>query len=135
MEEQDRAIASLFGISVVQFFVLGFLFLALLHGQRDLTVLALLVLVMISGARLWTWKSLSRLKCHLTVDKRKIFPGEKIILRISVENAKLLPIWVRVSVAARGLADPSTSEWGLTKDSILLWHQRAYFEWELTAER
>ena len=73
----------------------GLLFIALLYGQRDLAVLTLLVLGIAGGARLWTRMSLSGIRCHSTVDKQKVFPGEKLTLRISAENEKFLPIWLR----------------------------------------
>lgn len=135
MEGQDRGVPSLFTITLIQFFVGALLFIALLYGQRDLTVLTLLVLGVISGARLWARMSLSGVKCHLMLDKRKVFPGEKLTLRISAENAKLLPIWLEMKVPIGSLLQRSSGERVLTKESSLLWYQRTHFEWDLTAER
>jgi uncharacterized protein (DUF58 family) len=135
MEGQDRGVPSLFTITLIQFFVGTLLFIALLYGQRDLTVLTLLVLGVISGARLWARMSLSGVKCHLMLDKRKVFPGEKLTLRISAENAKLLPIWLEMKVPIGSLLQRSSGERVLTKESSLLWYQRTHFEWDLTAER
>jgi len=135
MEGQDRGVPSLFTITLIQFFVGTLLFIALLYGQRDLTVLTLLVLGVISGARLWARMSLSGIKYRLKVDKQKVFPGEKLTLKLSAENAKLLPIWLEMKVPIGSLLQHSSGERVLTKESSLLWYQRTHFEWDLTAER
>jgi len=135
MEGQDRGVPSLFTITLIQFFVGALLFIALLYGQRDLTVLTLLVLGVISGARLWARMSLSGIKYRLRIDKQKVFPGEKLTLKLSAENAKLLPIWLEMKVPIGSLLQRSSGERVLTKESSLLWYQRTHFEWDLTAER
>jgi uncharacterized protein (DUF58 family) len=135
MEGQDRGVPSIFVIPLMQFFVGLLLFIALLYGLRDLTVLAFLILGLAAGAKLWTRMSLSGIKSHSMVDKSKVFPGEKITLRISAENEKFLPIWLQIKVPVNGSLHPSTGETTLTKESSLLWYQRAYFQWELIAQR
>jgi hypothetical protein len=82
MEQQDRGVPTIFVLLLMQFFVGLLLFIALLHGQRDLIVLSLLVLGLVFGAKLWTRISLSGIKSHSTVTKRKVFPGEKLALGI-----------------------------------------------------
>ncbi len=135
MEGQDRGVPSLFTITLIQFFVGVLLFIALIYGHRDLTVLTLLVLGVISGARLWARMSLSGLKYHLWVDKQKVFPGENLTIKLSAENAKLLPIWLEIKVYIGSLLQWSSGERLLTKEGSLLWYQRTHFQWELTAER
>lgn len=135
MEGQDRGVPSLFSITLIQFFVGILLFVALLYGYRDLIVLTLLVLGVTSGARLWARMSLSNLKYHLSVDKQKVFPGENLTIKLSAENAKLLPIWLEMKVYIGSLLRYSSGERALTKESSLLWYQRTRFQWELTAER
>src|SRR5512136_1652946 len=68
METQERGVPTVFVIPLIQFFVGCILFVALLYGQRDLVILTLLVLALVSGVRLWTRISLSGLRCHSTVD-------------------------------------------------------------------
>jgi uncharacterized protein (DUF58 family) len=135
METQDRGVPTLFVIPLIQFFVGCLFFIALLYGQRDLAILTLLVLGLVGGVRLWTWISLSGLRCRSTVDKQKLFPDEKLAFTITAENKKLLPIWFHVMVPVRGLKDLSAPEKTLSKESSLLWFQRARFLWELTAQR
>jgi uncharacterized protein (DUF58 family) len=126
---------TLFIIPLVQFFVGIILFIALLHGQRDLTVLALLVLGATIGARLWSRLSLSGVRCSSIVDKHKVFPGESLALHVSVQNAKFLPVWLRMSVPIDSALDPSLGERTFTSESGLLWYQRARFNWGLVARR
>jgi uncharacterized protein (DUF58 family) len=90
---------------------------------------------MVFGAKLWTRISLSGIKSHSMVDKQKVFPGEKLTLRISAENKKFLPVWLQVNVPLDGPLGLSSDETTLTKEGGLLWYQRAYFQWELTAKR
>jgi len=59
MEGQDRGVPTIFVIPLMQFFVGLLLFIALLNGLRDLTILTLLVLGMGFGAKLWARISLS----------------------------------------------------------------------------
>jgi uncharacterized protein (DUF58 family) len=135
MEEQDRPVPSVFIIPMMQLFLGVLLFIALLYGLRDLIVLALLVLGMLGAARLWTRMSLSGIEFESTVDKRKVFPGEKLTLGLSVENKKFLPIWLRINVpVSRSLHDTS-ADTTLTRESSLLWYQNASFQWEFIAKR
>ena len=135
MESQERGVPTVFVIPLIQFFVGCLLFIALLYGQRDLVILTLLVLGLVGGVRLWTRISLSGLKCRSAVDKQKLFPDEKLTLRIYAENKKFLPIWLQVIIPVRGLIHLPTREKILRKESSLLWFQRARFLWELTAQR
>lgn len=126
--------ASVFTLTVIQVIVAVLLFVALLNGQRDLTVLSLLVLGVLGGARLWARFSQARLQCHLKIDRRRVFPNEPVTLTISAENAKLLPIWLHVEVPIGTLAH-SSDEQTLTKETSLLWYQRTQFRWELLAAK
>jgi uncharacterized protein (DUF58 family) len=135
MEVPDRGVPTLFIIPPIQCLVGILLFIALLYGQRDLIVLTLLVLAVMGGARLWARMSLSGVQYRLRVDKQKVFPGEQFTLRITAENAKLLPIWLEMKIPIGSLLQHSSGERVLTKESSLLWYQKTDFQWNLTAER
>jgi uncharacterized protein (DUF58 family) len=135
MEEKDRGGPSLFAIPLILFFVGLLLFIALLVGQRDLTILSILVLSMAAGARLWTRVSLSGIECHSQVDRRKLFPGEKLTLSISVENSKFLPVGIQMEIPVDDPLHSSSNDKILKDEGSLLWHQRVHFAWELTAQR
>ena len=135
MEGQDRGVPTIFVIPLMQFFVGLLLFIALLNGLRDLAVLTLLVLGLVFGTKLWSRISLSGIKSHSTLNKQKVFPGEKLTLKISAENKKFLPVWLQMQVPVIGPIYPCSGEATLTKEDSLLWYQRTHFEWELTARR
>jgi len=135
MKPQDRGVPSLFVIPLAQVISGLFLFVALIHGERDLILWALLVLGLMAGAKLWAGISLSGIRCHSSVDKQRAFPDEKLTLRISAENHKFLPVWLQVSVPVGGLLSSSSPDRTLTKETRLLWYQRAHLQWELTAHR
>jgi uncharacterized protein (DUF58 family) len=135
MKPQDQGVPSIFVIPFVQVILGLLLFVALFYSERYLAVWALLVLGLVAGTKQWARISLSGIKCDSTMDKERAFPDEKLTLRISAENRKLLPVWLQVNVPAGGLLLPSSAERTLTKETRLLWYQRAHFQWELTAQR
>lgn len=137
MKPEDRGIPSVFVIPLAQVISGVLLFVALIHGERNLTLWALLVLGLAAGAKLWAGISLSGIRCHSSVDKQRAFPDEKLTLRISAENHKFFPVWLQVNVPVGGLlsSSSSSSEGILTKETRLLWYQRAHLQWELTAYR
>lgn len=134
MDQQGRGIPSLFTITLIQLFVGVLLFVSLLYEQRELTVLTLLVLGLIGGLWLWARLSLSGLKCHLRVDRGKIFPDEPITLTISAENGKPLPVWIEMLVPIN-LLQTSSGRNVLRQESSLLWYQRTQWQWKLSAGR
>jgi uncharacterized protein (DUF58 family) len=135
MEAWEERQPSLFIFPLVLVVVGLFLFIALLYNQRDLICLAMLVFVMVGGAKIWGRMSLSGVTYRATIDKIKAFPGENITLNIDVENAKFLPVWLQVTITADSAVLPPSHETVLSGESGLLWHQRARFRWNLTAQR
>jgi uncharacterized protein (DUF58 family) len=135
MEAKDRGVPTILVIPLTQFLVGLLLFIALLNGLRDLTILTLLVLGIVSGAKLWTKMSLSGIACHSVVNRCKVFPGETLTLRVNVENKKFLPVWLQMKIPVSGPVYPLSGETTLMKEDSLLWYQRTHFEWELIARR
>ena len=135
METPETRVPSAFIIPPVQFLSGVCLFISLLYAQRDLTLLALVVLGITIGARLWSRLCLSGIQCSLMVDKNKLFPGESLTLNVSAENTKFLPLWLQMSVHVDRALDPSCGEMGFTRGCGLLWYQQARFNWRLVAWR
>jgi uncharacterized protein (DUF58 family) len=135
MQGHDQRLSSIFIVPLVQAIVGLFLFVALLHGQWDLTILAILVLSVVIGANLWSRASLSGVRCSYGVDKSRAFPGEEISLKILVVNAKVIPVWLQMSIPLVDSLKPSSGETSFTGESGLLGYQRARFQWELIAQR
>ena len=135
MESYEERPSSLFTVPLILFFVGCFLFVGLLNGQKDLTLWAMLVLCVVGGAKIWGRVSLSGVECRAEVDKKKVFPDETFTLKIAAENAKFLPVWLRLKVADHKAVRPFANERGMTRESGLLWHQRVRFLWELTSRQ
>lgn len=109
----------------------GLLFLALLHRQRELIILCLLLLAVAGGAKLWARLGAAGLACRMAVDPIRLFPGETVTLALEAENRRWLPVFLRVSVPVGGLS--GTGQLPLAAERGLLWQQRVTFHWRLTA--
>ena len=136
MDAADRRLSSLFLIPLMLAFVGLLLFMALLNGQRDLTVLSLILFGVAAGAKLWTRWSLAGIECSVSIDKRRAFPGEKLYSEGNGGKRKVPPC-VAAGEGARQRPCPwrirRISEAAVTAETSLLWYQKARFRWELTA--
>lgn len=135
MEYQPTREPTLFSVPLIRLFVALFFFIALLNGQRDLSLLALLVLAVVSAAKFWSRMGLPRILYHSRLDRKRVFPGETFGVEVSVENAKFLPLWLQVTIPMEGALCSPSEETTLTKGSGLLWYQRVRFSWQLTAHK
>jgi uncharacterized protein (DUF58 family) len=135
MENLQRPLATVFIVPLTEFLVGVCLFIALLFGQQELALLALLVLGITIGTRLWSRLSLSGIICASMVDKQKLFPGESFGLRLSAQNAKFLPVWLQISVPFEDTFDPVTGEMHFSCECGLLWYQQVRFNRKLVARR
>ena len=133
MDAHTRRVSSLF-VTLPMLFSVGLcLFLSLYCRQEDLIILSILVFAVMGGLRLWGSFSLSRIQCAVRLDKARVFAGERLLLDISVENGKPLPVWLAVTVPMEGLQHAETGDKRFSAESGLLWYQGAIFRWELLA--
>ena len=122
-----EAPASAFLIFVAQIFMLFFMFLALIFDVKELTLFALIVLAMGLVSKLWSRASLNHLKCKIKLNRRRLFPGERLNLDIRVINSKLLPVLFKVDLYAPGaLAGSAAGQW-ISEQIGLLWYQQSVF--------
>jgi len=135
MEINAERIPSLFKSRMIQLFILLFLFIALLQGQRNLTIFTVILLGIMNGANLWSRFALSGIDCHSSADKHKVFPGEMLHLEVIVENAKFTPIWLQLTIPLSGPLSHQSRQKALVDESGLLWYQSVRFSWDLKAER
>lgn len=135
MQSQERRVPSLFTLTFIQAILGVLFFVALVGHQRDLTILSFLVLCILGGTRLWAQSSLSNLNCFWSVGRSSSFPGEKITLSLTAENAKLLPIWLEIEIPVGNLIRSSSAEKVLTKEFSLLSYERVHSQWHICAER
>ena len=135
MQKQEERLPSLFIIPFVLLFVAFFLVVALLQGQRELTIFTILILSLMGGAKLWSKATLSGLKIYPKIDRHKVFPGEKIVLELRAENPRFLPMWFQVAFSLEDSLHAASGEGIVKNESGLLWYQRVRFSWELIAQR
>ena len=132
MSLQVRRVSSLFITAPVLLAVGAVLLPALLYKQNDLTILCFLVFGVIGSLRLWGSAGLLSLACTAGVDRRRLFPGESFVIDASVENRKVLPVWVevRVPVAVTG-ADVQAAQ-VLNGEGGILWYGLSGFSWKVS---
>jgi uncharacterized protein (DUF58 family) len=135
-EFQENRAPTIFNSPLICLFVGIFLFIALLYRQSELSLLAILVLLVMSGAKAWSIMSLARVSCTIRVNKKRVFPGEKLSLETIVENAKFLPVWIRILWPFNSAHEPVDDDEHLSRQGAgLLWHQRVQFNRDLVAKR
>ncbi len=135
MQEQDNRQTTLLSIAVFQFMAGLVLFIALLNYHRGFIILALLFLITSMGARLWSRLSHLRTGCHLTIDKKRGFPGELFDINVKIENSKILPISFRVQIPIDDALLSPSSEIASTRCGRLLWYQKVNLQSEFIAKR
>jgi uncharacterized protein (DUF58 family) len=89
---------SIIGFGLAQILAACLLVLALLHHQSALTVITLLALIMVQGARLWALASSRGMRANLGLDRGRVFPGDSVKFELSVENRKALPVLMKTSL-------------------------------------
>lgn len=125
--------STIFNSRLICFFVAVALFVALLHRQNDLAVLALFVLLLMGVSKLWSVMSLSRVSVSICVDKHRMFPGETVSVATTVTNAKFLPVWVHTHWPLNSVLQPVEKDAARVHETSLLWHQQARFLHTLAA--
>jgi len=109
------------------------LFVALLYRRGDLILLALLVLGVAAGAKLWARLGRAGVTHRLRVDRTRLFPGERLEVAVAVENRRCLPVYLRVVLPVGRLGPDGAAR--LQGEGGLLWYQRTDLRWALRAPR
>jgi uncharacterized protein (DUF58 family) len=135
MTIDEQGVPSLFLIPLTLVLVGLLLFAALLTGQRELMVLSLILFCVAAGAKFWSLGSLSGIACRAGVDRRRLFPDEKLMLTVTAENGKFLPVLLAVNAAVDGLSFRGSAKTSVAAEAGLLWFQSTRFNFELTALR
>ncbi|MBN2040929.1 MAG: DUF58 domain-containing protein [Spirochaetes bacterium] len=132
---QDRRVTSIFTTSVILILVGIFLFTALLNREYGLAVLCLIIFGISFIFRLWTRYSHRKIKVSSYLDRTKYFCGDNVSLGIVIENKKFLPVAVEAFFGNNKFMSEFLSENVPEFEDILLWHQRAVFNWKLIANK
>ena len=132
---EDRE-PTIFNSRLTLLFVGLFLFIALLYRQNDFSLLAVLTLIVVGGARSWSGMSATRIRWHSTMDSDRVFPGETVTLATTVENGKWLPVWLNIKWPFDGALEPAGNRDTISfQEAAALWHQTVNFQQAFVALR
>jgi uncharacterized protein (DUF58 family) len=133
MENMEiKNIPTIFTDKLFRYITITFLFIALLNRMPGLTILAILVLSFIYGAKIWSKAGIYKIFLSFNVESKKLFPGEDIFLSLIVENRKLLPVWLQIVFNSSVAHSFNLNS---IKESSLLWFQKVKWELKLTASK
>ena len=136
MQIQEARLPSIFVVPLVQVFLGVFFFISLLYGFRDLILFAGILLGIGFAANVWCRMSPQGVGCDLSVDRRRVFPGERLELRIQAVNAKFLPVLLRIAVRLDpSITGPDREGTGFSWECGLLWYQGSDLRKELIPHR
>jgi len=135
--EQDQTKEpTIFNSLLVCLFVSMLLFIALLFRQQDLSLLAILILLVMGGSKIWSTLNFYRITCHYYADKKRVFPGETVSVATTIENRKFLPVWIRLRWPKQGAFEAVHGMEPFSRHGAgLLWHQQMQIQQKFTATR
>lgn len=145
---QDHGVAdhvtTIFKVPLFFLALLVFLFISLLTGQTQMTLLLVLILGILILTKLWSRFAFSGLVLKTRIDRTRVFPGEEISFDILAGNHKFLPVWVQVKLpwdkacffpaletGETGPVENGTGESRFCENFFLLGFQEIKFSWKL----
>jgi uncharacterized protein (DUF58 family) len=136
IELEESREPTIFNSLLMCFFVGIFLFIALLYRQSELSLLAFLILLVMTATKLWSGMSRYRVAVKINVDRQRVFPDETFTIETMVENAKLLPIRIRIQWwLGSALSRMDGDEQAFRQEAGLLWYQRVQLHSVIVARR
>ncbi len=126
---------TIFSSRLISILVAIILFIALLYRQNNLALLTLLILLLMGSSKIWSRMSLLKVSCSIRADKQRLFPGETLSLTTNIENAKFLPVWVRINWSQRHVLGSQSDQPDVLLEAGLLWYQQTTFRHDLVARR
>jgi len=134
-EQELQREPTIFTSRLINMLVAILLFIALLYRQNDLALLTLLILLLMGSSKVWSRISHAKVSCTIHADRERLFPGELLSVLTTIENAKFLPVWVRVNWPQSRILGSQTDSPNVSQESGLLWYQRARFKQDLVARK
>ena len=135
--EQDQTKEpTIFNSMLVCFFVSMLLFIALLFRQQDLSLLAILILLVMGVSKVWSILNFYRITCRYHTDRKRVFPEETVSMTSTIENRKFLPIWIRLRWPGHSAFKAVHDMASFSRHGAgLLWHQQMQIQQGFTAKR
>lgn len=129
LHKEENQQPSIYSFFFFQALVAVFLVVGLLNRQRDLTLLTLLILVIMAGARLWSRVSLRNLFVGISVDRPRLFPDEQLQVDVSIKNRKWLPVRLRLEMSVEDGRQFGVDNVEFRRECGLLWYQKTNMQW------
>jgi len=127
---------TIFNSLVTCFFVTLLLFIALLFRQKDLSLLALLILLVMGGSKAWSSLNFFNISCDYHADRKRVFPGETVSMESNIENKKFLPVWMCLTWPEHRAFKALNDKDPFSRNGAgLLWHQQMLFQQDYIARR
>jgi uncharacterized protein (DUF58 family) len=117
----------------------GILVLAAWNGQAPIVILTGLLFSSAGLASVWSRLSLTRISCRRQLSERRVFPGEKITVKLQVANRKPLPLpWIQVDDeipqalgSASSLPGEKPGSVLVRRSAAMLWYSSVKWKYEL----
>ena len=136
IEQDQTKEPTIFNSLLVCFFVSILLFIALLFRQQDLSLLAILILLVMGGSKVWSTLNFYHIACRYHADKKRVFPGEVVSMASTIENRKFLPVWIRLRWPKHAAFEAVHDMESFSRHGAgLLWHQQMQVQQDFTAIR
>ena len=121
----------------------GILVLAAWNGQAPIVVLTSLLFSSAGIAKLWSHLSLARVSCRRQLSERRVFPGEKVKVKLQVANRKPLPLpWIQVDDeipqalgGAGNLPGEKPGSVLIRRSAAMLWYSSVKWKYELPCSK
>ena len=122
-----EAPASAFLISLTQVILMLCLFFSLVYGTAELTFFSFFMLAVGLGTFIWSRVSPRSVSFTLKANRKRLFPGDRLKIRIQIANDKFLPILLTVDLfIPQGVSNAKDGQW-ISDESALFWYQQAGF--------
>jgi len=103
------------------------LIISLLADLYLMTVVCIGVLVVSLGTRIWARAGVNHLAVTLKLDGNRTFPGDTVLVSLTVENNKVLPVSLKIELPSSG-GEPHIMESALLSYGNLQCDQRLVFD-------
>jgi uncharacterized protein (DUF58 family) len=132
--KSDYSVSSYFVIPL-SLIILGLVaFVAAAKASEALARFSAITLVLMLALRLNGRLGLARLNIGFNLEALRLFRGEEFALKAEIRNAKILPVWLKVSLDRPDALVPLLEE-GVQGESTLLPFEKIQGNWRFKADR
>jgi uncharacterized protein (DUF58 family) len=127
-----RRTSSLFITFLILCFVALLLFVSLINGARNLTILCITIFTLAGTLKIWSQLASKKWSSSLLVNRTRVFAGESLTVSMKVINSGMLPASFEAAIPT-GSLDLNGDSPSAQAEGILLWFQSYNHSWDLGA--